>query len=75
METCSSSLMGRLRGRCPLETSGSLERWLTGFDWVSKEMDARDVAATARFLRRCCTIDPHHRPTASELLRDDWFRS
>ncbi|OCH86859.1 kinase-like protein [Obba rivulosa] len=33
-----------------------------------------DVAAAARFIRRCLTIDPTLRPTAYELLSDEWLQ-
>ncbi|KIM44308.1 hypothetical protein M413DRAFT_433710 [Hebeloma cylindrosporum] len=33
----------------------------------------KDIAPTAAFIRRCLTIDPSTRPSASELLRDEWL--
>ncbi|KAI0265562.1 kinase-like domain-containing protein [Gloeopeniophorella convolvens] len=36
-------------------------------------LDEKDILATGAFLRRCLTIDPSRRPTALQLLDDDWF--
>jgi serine/threonine-protein kinase SRPK3 len=33
-----------------------------------------EVAGIAGFMRRCLTIDPSARPTASELLEDNWLK-
>lgn len=33
----------------------------------------RDIAPAAAFIRRCLTIDPSIRPSASELLQDGWL--
>ncbi|OCH86861.1 kinase-like protein [Obba rivulosa] len=33
-----------------------------------------DVEAAARFIRRCLIIDPYGRPTAQELLADEWLQ-
>ncbi|KAI9058645.1 kinase-like protein [Trametes sanguinea] len=76
LQRCSSreQLFDRL-AQSLRETGPSLETWLTSFDWVRREMSSQDIAAIARFLRRCFTIDPQRRPTASELLQDEWFRS
>jgi serine/threonine-protein kinase SRPK3 len=38
-----------------------------------KHIDDKDIAPAATFIRRCLTIDPSVRPSASELLQDEWF--
>ncbi|KAG1721003.1 uncharacterized protein EDB91DRAFT_1088600 [Suillus paluster] len=35
-------------------------------------MDEQDIFPAAAFIRRCLTIDPNTRPTALELLDDEW---
>ncbi|KAG1818704.1 kinase-like domain-containing protein [Suillus subaureus] len=40
-----------------------------------KVMDEKDIAPAAVFIRRCLTIDPHARPTALELLDDEWLKN
>lgn len=40
-----------------------------------KVMDEKDIAPAAAFIRKCLTIDPHERPTALELLNDDWLKN
>jgi serine/threonine-protein kinase SRPK3 len=37
-------------------------------------MDEQDIRPTAAFIRRCLTIDPNQRPTALELLDDEWLK-
>jgi serine/threonine-protein kinase SRPK3 len=32
-----------------------------------------ELAPAANFIRRCLTIDPSARPTAKELLEDEWL--
>jgi serine/threonine-protein kinase SRPK3 len=34
----------------------------------------RDIPAAAGFILRCLTIDPSARPTALELLDDEWLK-
>ncbi|KAG1744912.1 uncharacterized protein EDB91DRAFT_1345806 [Suillus paluster] len=36
-------------------------------------MDETDILPAAAFIRRCSTIDPRARPTALELLEDEWL--
>ncbi|KAH7903737.1 kinase-like domain-containing protein [Hygrophoropsis aurantiaca] len=38
-----------------------------------KRVENQDIAAAAAFIRRCLTIDPSVRPSASELLQDEWL--
>jgi serine/threonine-protein kinase SRPK3 len=38
-----------------------------------KRVDDNDIAPAATFIRRCLTIDPSARPSASELLQDEWL--
>ena len=38
-----------------------------------KVMDEKDIPHAATFIRRCLTIDPRARPTALELLDDEWL--
>jgi serine/threonine-protein kinase SRPK3 len=38
-------------------------------------VDRADIAPAAAFIRRCLTIDPDARPTALELLDDEWLRN
>ncbi|KAG1901461.1 kinase-like domain-containing protein [Suillus fuscotomentosus] len=38
-----------------------------------KVMDEKDIAPAAAFIRKCLTIDPHVRPTALQLLDDEWL--
>lgn len=33
----------------------------------------KDIAPAAAFIRRCLTIDPFVRPSASELSQDEWL--
>lgn len=40
-----------------------------------KVMDEKDIAPAAAFIRKCLTIDPHERPTALELLEDEWLKN
>ncbi|KAJ3563528.1 hypothetical protein NP233_g8883 [Leucocoprinus birnbaumii] len=37
-------------------------------------MDEDEVPKTATFLRKCLALDPKLRPSAQDLLKDDWFR-
>ncbi|KAG8811260.1 hypothetical protein FRC17_002547, partial [Serendipita sp. 399] len=37
-------------------------------------IDPMSIAPIARFMRRCLTIDPLSRPTAQELLEDEWLQ-
>lgn len=39
-----------------------------------KVMDEKEIAPAAIFIRKCLTIDPRIRPTASELLDDKWLK-
>jgi serine/threonine protein kinase len=34
-----------------------------------------ELKLAARFIERCFTVDPAARPTATELLQDEWFHS
>lgn len=36
--------------------------------------DASDLQAAAAFIRRCMAIDPSARPSAEDLLQDDWLK-
>ncbi|KAJ3569389.1 hypothetical protein NP233_g5080 [Leucocoprinus birnbaumii] len=36
-------------------------------------MDEDKIPNTANFIRKCLTLDPKLRPSAQELLRDDWL--
>ncbi|KAG2063125.1 kinase-like protein [Suillus decipiens] len=38
-------------------------------------MEEKDISPAAAFIGRCLTIDPHARPTALELLDDEWFKN
>ena len=48
----------------------SLEDILRGMEVVAEQ----DIPPLARFLRRCFALDPGSRPSAQELLEDDWLR-
>ncbi|THH03876.1 hypothetical protein EW146_g10325 [Bondarzewia mesenterica] len=37
-------------------------------------LDEKDIPVAAAFIRRCLTIDPGARPTALELLGDEWLK-
>ena len=37
-------------------------------------MDEKEIAPAATFIRKCLTIDPRARPTALELLDDEWLK-
>ncbi|CCM06689.1 uncharacterized protein FIBRA_08976 [Fibroporia radiculosa] len=37
-------------------------------------LDSADIAPAAAFIRRCLTMDPEKRPTAKELLEDEWLK-
>jgi serine/threonine-protein kinase SRPK3 len=37
-------------------------------------VDEEQIAPAATFIRRCLTIDPDVRPSALELLNDEWLR-
>jgi serine/threonine-protein kinase SRPK3 len=37
-------------------------------------VDEAQIAPAATFIRRCLTIDPNVRPSALELLDDEWLR-
>jgi serine/threonine-protein kinase SRPK3 len=39
-----------------------------------KHLNKADIASAAIFMRRCLTIDPAVRPSALELLDDEWLR-
>ncbi|KAI0672598.1 kinase-like domain-containing protein [Trametes maxima] len=44
--------------------------------WVSKVVRTpQELRDTCRFIRGCLTIDPDHRPTATQLLADPWITS
>lgn len=36
-------------------------------------VEDKDIGPIAAFMRRCLTIDPSVRPSASELLQDEWL--
>ncbi|KAG2146239.1 kinase-like domain-containing protein [Suillus clintonianus] len=40
-----------------------------------KVMGEKDISSAAAFIRKCLTIDPHARPTALELLDDEWLKN
>ena len=48
---------------------GSLEQCLRS----EIKMSEQDFVGTLAFLRKCLSIDPNHRATASQLLKDEWF--
>jgi len=37
-------------------------------------MSEKDIPAAANFIRRCFIIDPRQRPTALDLLDDEWLK-
>jgi len=37
-------------------------------------MDEKEITPAATFMRKCLTIDPRARPTALELLDDEWLK-
>jgi len=39
-----------------------------------KVLDEQDIPPTATFIRKCLTIDPRARPSALELLDDEWLK-
>ncbi|GLB44360.1 putative protein kinase domain containing protein [Lyophyllum shimeji] len=39
-----------------------------------KHVDKNAITPAAAFIRRCLTIDPSARPSASDLLQDQWLR-
>ncbi|KAI0329139.1 hypothetical protein GY45DRAFT_916653 [Cubamyces sp. BRFM 1775] len=45
------------------------------FSFLREQLSQHDFEDTCRFLRRCFTIHPARRPTASELLQDPWLLS
>ena len=51
-------------------TPSALERCLLAY----KVMDEKEIVPAATFMRRCLTIDPCARPTAVELLDDEWLK-
>jgi serine/threonine-protein kinase SRPK3 len=48
----------------------SIERCLRPY----KVLDEQEIPPIAAFIRRCLTIDPSARPTALELLDDEWLK-
>jgi serine/threonine-protein kinase SRPK3 len=38
-----------------------------------KHINKADIASVTVFIRRCLTIDPSVRPSALELLDDEWL--
>ncbi|CDO69817.1 hypothetical protein BN946_scf184803.g15 [Trametes cinnabarina] len=53
---------------------GTLEAFLGNDLHVRRCFSQEDLQAIFRFMRRCLEIDPEKRPTAEELLRDEWLR-
>ena len=41
---------------------------------VYRRLNEEDIGPTAVFMRRCLTIDPASRPSALELLEDEWLK-
>lgn len=39
-----------------------------------RRLNEEDIGPTAVFMRRCLTIDLASRPTAFELLEDEWLK-
>ena len=39
-----------------------------------KVMDEKEITPAAIFIQKCLTIDPRARPTALELLDDEWLK-
>jgi serine/threonine-protein kinase SRPK3 len=39
-----------------------------------KVLPEPDVLATAAFIERCLRLDPKNRPSAEELLEDEWWK-
>ncbi|KAI9058589.1 kinase-like protein [Trametes sanguinea] len=63
---------GRLL-KTALPNGGPLENRLSAA--LLGTLGAQDFRQTAAFIRRCLTIDPNERPTAAQLLEDEWFAS
>jgi serine/threonine protein kinase len=51
-------------------TPRSIEECIRSYSSVTEE----DIGPAAVFIRRCLTLDPLERPSASELLEDEWLR-
>ena len=50
--------------------SRTIEKCLDNYKRLKRE----EVGPAAAFIRRCLVIDPVARPTAKELLEDEWLR-
>jgi len=60
---------GRLL-RAPQTQPFSLEEHLRQYNILDEDA----LLTTSAFMRRCLTIDPNMRPSALELLSDDWLK-
>ena len=47
----------------------SIEQALRHYNILPEE----EIGPAARFIRKCIRLDPQNRPSAEQLVRDDWF--
>ena len=67
-----TSTAGELNSLCDPR---ALEQRLRSFVHVNAEMSDRDVRETCALLAWCFEHDPAKRPTARQLLEDEWFET
>lgn len=41
---------------------------------VYRTLDEKEISPAAAFIRKCLTIDPSARPSALDLLGDEWLK-